>query len=101
MPPTSGNIDVTFNRANEGIIGILVDGFQNYVYANRTRLNELGIATFSGEENYFNQNDSRFNFDLDCLDDTTGGGTDGTANWWEFNVGWDDFPDICYDPDDN
>jgi len=98
--PTSGNIDVTYNRANEGIFGILVDGFQNYVYANRTRLNELGLATFNGVENYFNENDSRFNFDLDCLDDTSGTGTAGTANWWDFNVGWDDSPDgICYNPE--
>jgi hypothetical protein len=98
--PTSGNIDVTFNRANEGLYGILVDGFQNYVYANRTRLNELGLVTFNGQGNYFNQNDSRFNFELDCLDDTTGGGTAGTANTWDFNVGWDDYPDgICYNPE--
>jgi hypothetical protein len=99
LPPTSGNIDVTFNRANEGLFGILVDGFENYVYANRTRLNILGLVTFNGEQNYFNENDSRFNFEYDCYDDTTGTGTSGTANQWDFNVGYDDYPDgICFDP---
>jgi hypothetical protein len=91
-----GSMDVTFNRANEGYYGIIVDGIGNYVYANRTRLNGFGLVTEEGFDNWFNENDSRYNFDLDCLDDTSGTGTAGTANTWTDNVGYDDFPDgIC------
>jgi hypothetical protein len=91
-----GSMDVTFNRANEGYYGIIVDGIGNYVYANRTRLNVLGLVTGEGFENWFNENDSRYNFELDCLDDTSGTGTAGTANTWTDNIGYDDFPDgIC------
>ena len=63
-------MDVTFNRANEGYYGILVDGTANYIYANRTRLNILGLVTFEGFDNVFDENDSRYNDGLDCLDDT-------------------------------
>ena len=96
----TGSSDITFNRANEGYYGIVVDGAGHYVYANRTRLNVLGLSTFEGFDNTFNENDSRYNFDLDCLDDTIGSGTDGTANTWTDNVGYDDVPDeICFEYD--
>ena len=98
----SSNLDVTFNRANEGFYGIVVDGTNNYVYANRTRLNVLGLISFEGSNNLFDENDSRFNWDLDCLDDTLGTGTAGTANTWVNNVGNTDVPDgICEPLDTN
>ena len=47
----------------------------------------------------FVDNDFSLNTGLDCEDDTTGGGTAGTANAWTNNLGIDDDPDgICIDP---
>ncbi len=95
VDPDPSNVDVTFNRANEGFYGILVDGTDNYVYANRTRLNFIGLATEEGFDNFFEENDSRFNFEWDCLDDT-GDDISNIDNLWIGNVGNTDFPDgIC------
>jgi hypothetical protein len=104
IPPAGGNMDITFNRTNEGIAGIVVDSDNNYVYANRARLNVFfGIGTDVGEGNQFIQNDARYNaytFDIgyDCFDDTTGSGTENTANTWQDNLGLNNTPqDICLD----
>ena len=98
-------MDITFNRTNEGFIGIDVDSNNNYVYANRARLNAFfGIGTVVGEDNHFFQNDARYNANFvdiigggfDCFDETTGTGTEGTANTWEESLGLENQPqDIC------
>lgn len=96
--PTSSDIDVTFNRANEGYAGIVVNGDNNYIYANRARLNLLGLGTFEGSDNEFIENDARYNFAVDCWDETTGTGDEGTANTWDTNFGNNnDPPDLCID----
>ena len=60
----------------------------------------LGLATFAGDGNTFDENDSRYNFDLDCLDDT-GADTSSIANTWVNNIGWEDAPDgICLNLND-
>jgi hypothetical protein len=101
ITPSSGNVDVTFNRANEGYAGIVIDGDDNYIYANRARLNLLGLGIFEGSDNYFFQNDARYNFGIDCYDDTTGTGTEGTANTWEDNLGnFNEPQEICMDTGD-
>jgi hypothetical protein len=102
VEPSTG-IDITFNRAVEGFAGFLIDSDNNYVYANRARLNVIfGIATFVGEGNLFLQNDARYNAffggGYDCDDETTGTGTANTANTWTDNIGNSDNPDgICLD----
>ncbi len=95
-------IDITFNRATEGFVGFEIDSDNNYVYANRARLNILGLGTSSGANNNFFQNDARYNAFFggwDCFDFTGGGvgtGTAGTDNTWEESLGLTNEPDeIC------
>ncbi len=92
-------MDVTFNRANEGFVGILVDGFDNYIYANRTRLNFLGLVSFNGEDNIFDENDSRYNRMIWIAKTRRRVRVpSSTANTWVGNYGYDDDPDgICLD----
>jgi len=53
-----------------------------------------------GENNYLLNNDARYNFEVDCADDTGPGGpgTEGTYNTWENNFGFNNNPEeICID----
>jgi hypothetical protein len=96
-----GGVEITFNRTNEGFFGIIIGGDDNYLYANRARLNAGGIGIFDGANNQFINNDARYNLEVDCYDETgggTGSGTAGTDNTWEDNFGNNNEPEeICID----
>jgi len=106
VPPSPGSMDITFNRTNEGFVGIVVDSNDNYIAANRARLNFFfGIGTDTGSGNVFIQNDARYNAGFsggyDCFDETgggVGGGSEGTNNLWTEDLGLENTPqDICLD----
>jgi hypothetical protein len=95
-------VQVTGNRSNDNVVGLFVVGSDGVYYANRARTNFAGIVVEAGEDNLFQANDARFNLGIDCLDETTGTGDSGTANWWtnetagRYNLGENDSPDgIC------
>lgn len=98
VPAAPNGVEITFNRTNEGYLGIVVGSDDNYLYANRARLNIGGIGVFEGADNQFINNDARYNFEVDCYDETgpSGTGTAGTDNTWEDNYGNNNQPqEIC------
>ena len=100
-PDTSApnGTEVTYNRSLENFFGFLIDGEENLLYANRARLNFIGVLTEEGHHNTFIQNDFRYNYPFgpyDCLDETSGDGDEDTDNYWEDNLGNSNDPeDIC------
>lgn len=52
----------------------------------------------ASERNTLLDNSSLGNGGLDCLDESTGSGTDGTSNIWSRNVGVTDNPNVCRAP---
>jgi hypothetical protein len=95
-------VTVTGNRVHDSFFGFLVVADDGVYYGNRARTNVAGAYVPQGENNLFHANDFRFNLDIDCLDQTTGSGDAGTANWWtnetedRYNLGENDSPDgIC------
>jgi hypothetical protein len=99
-PPAPDGVAASGNRVSEGFFSIMVDASDGYYYANRAHLNFLGtIVSPNATGNTFERNDFRYNVEIDCADESTGGGTAGTANDWgdpTTNLGFYDDPDgIC------
>jgi hypothetical protein len=98
VPDAPDGVAVSGSRVSETFFGMVVETDDNYFYANRVHLSIEGMwATETSSNNTFDHNDFRYNADLDCDDDSIGGGDYGTANWWsEPNLGFEDDPDgIC------
>lgn len=98
VPDAPDGVAVSGSRVSETFFGLVVESDDNYFYANRVHLSIEGAwATETSANNTFDHNDFRYNADLDCDDDSIGGGDYGTANWWlEPNLGFEDDPDgIC------
>lgn len=87
----SGNVRVEANQVRANDYGIVFFGSESgvIVRANQSQNNtEYGIAVFAGSSgNTIEVNQVRGNGTLDCLDQSTGSGTAGTANQWRLNSG--------------
>ena len=95
-------VTVTGNRLHDSFFGLLVVADDGVYYGNKARTNFAGILVGEGEDNLFQANDARFNLEGDCIDQTTGSGDAGTANWWtneaegRYNFGESNDPEeIC------
>jgi hypothetical protein len=101
-PEAPDGAAVSGNRVSESFFGFFVDASDGYYYANRAHLNIEGTVVLNGSAgNTFDHNDFRYNADLDCDDESTGGTGDlGTDNYWFSdgpNLGFDQYPDgICF-----
>jgi hypothetical protein len=97
-PPAPDGVSVNGNRISENIAGLIVIAEDGVYFGNRSHLNIFGSLVFAGD-NEFTRNDFRYNEEVDCDDETTGGGTSGTDNDWEdVNLGLDNYPsDLCFD----
>ena len=105
LPPAPDGVQFTGNRINENILGFFLAGSNNVFYGNRAHLNAINIFVLAGANNEFSSNDFRYHIDVDgdsadCVDETSGGGDEGTANWWgDTNWGYDNYPsNICTAP---
>jgi len=96
-PTAPDGVAVSGNRVSETVFSFEVAASDGYYYANRAHLNIFGMFVADGENNTFDHNDFRYNAEIDCLDETTGSGSYGTANtWMDPNLGFSDEPDgIC------
>ena len=98
LPKAPAGAQVTGNRLTENYVGLNVTSSNNEFYGNRSHLNLLGtIVDEPASDNVFELNDFNFNLGGDCMDATTGTGTDGTANNWDaLNFGNNNDPsDLC------
>lgn len=101
LPSAPNGTQYTGNRANENFVGFFLAGYENVYYGNRAHLNQANVWVVGGSDNSFMSNDFRYSFDAaDCIDQTSGSGTSGTANYWDgTNWGYDNSPsDICTAP---
>jgi hypothetical protein len=72
-----------------------IGGDNDEWHHNLARLGDYG-ASVGGSGNNIHDNDFRNNATFDCDDETSGGGTAGTANTWTNNLGQTDSPNgIC------
>jgi parallel beta-helix repeat protein len=88
-----GVIDSTARIASNDVFGVgvqrgihIVSGTGTRVIGNRVQEYQTGIEV-DASGTTLKGNDARGNTDQGCLDETTGGGTAGTANTWSGNVG--------------
>lgn len=89
------------NVAQVGVgdgIGIFFGDGSN-VWGNVVAATGTGMYISSGSAgNTVHENDFRGPSDPDCADDSTDGGTSGTANWWMNNLGTSDPAGLCTEP---
>jgi hypothetical protein len=86
---------VTDNRVRTTRTGILAADVDARILRNTVRDSDLGIST-SAEGQTFRENALVDNGRADCLDESTGSGTLGTANTWSGNSGTVSYPvGIC------
>ena len=92
-------VDVFENHVTTSFAwGMILSGTDAFIYDNVVQHNNLGTLV-NGANNNLHDNDFRDNDSYDCWDQTSGGGTAGTANTWTNNLGQDDNPDgICVSP---
>ena len=98
LPKAPNGVQVTGNRLSENFFGLAVSASDNEFYANRSHLNFAGAyVTDPAADNVFELNNFDFNLEGDCIDMTSGTGTDGTANNWDAaNFGSNNEPsDLC------
>lgn len=109
--PTSGNVVEDNELVNSAENGISLASFDptdpTPPSDNRFEGNEIagsgvdGIHVFDGTDNVFEENEIAGSGATDCVDDTSGSGTAGTANTWEDNEGQtSDPPGLCDGEDD-
>jgi hypothetical protein len=87
LPSSTDGISVGHNTVTGNQVGIEVRSDDNDVHHNESHDNAAGIVVSNGEDNLIHDNDARNNIEVDCYDNTSGGGTSGTANWWTDNLG--------------
>lgn len=99
LPTAEGGLTATGNRINESYIGMMIGGSDGVYYGNRAHLNIAGAWVVGGGANTFIANDFRYNVEGDCIDETSGPGTLGTANNWDaVNYGVYNSPsDLCFE----
>lgn len=95
--PTMGNALEDNEAVDSGENGISLASFDptdpippsdNTFEENEVRGSRVdGIHVFDGTDNLFQDNEVKDSGDTDCVDDTVGAGTAGTANTWEDNEG--------------
>jgi hypothetical protein len=97
--PIGGGYEVFNNQLTDNGIGLMVYSGLNDIHHNHSHLSRWGIAV-DGTDNTIWMNDARYNIERDCLDSTTGLGTEDTANWWTDNLGTSNSlpPGICSVP---
>jgi nitrous oxidase accessory protein NosD len=78
--------EIAGNRASNSFAGFEIDQDATDIHHNRSVNNQYGITVLSSDNN-LHDNDFRGNYGIDCGDTTTGGGTAGTANNWNDNLG--------------
>jgi parallel beta-helix repeat protein len=87
LPSSTAGISIGHNTVTDNGIGIEIRSDDNDVHHNEVHDNGGGIVVQTGEDNEIHDNDARNNDEVDCYDNTSGGGTSSTANWWTDNLG--------------
>lgn len=91
LPPvqasSTAGVEINGNTLTGNGAGLEVASDENDVHHNESHNNAAGIVVVNGESNLIHDNDARNNHEVDCYDNTSGGGTSGTANWWTDNLG--------------
>lgn len=93
---SSGGADVEGNVAQSGYYGIAVGGTDARISGNQTSSNLVGIKAWEWSSgNQITGNDARYNYEVDCDDDTAGSAAE-VANTWADNQALTDEPSgIC------
>jgi hypothetical protein len=87
---------VSGNLTLSGFFGILLDSFGATVKQNQSNSNVVGIlATSSSTSNTITENKVRFNYGVDCEDDTSDDSSTVLNAWSDNEAGTDDPNGIC------
>jgi hypothetical protein len=96
---TNGGVTVDHNEVFQNGVGIDIDeGALNLEVGHNTVHDNIndGVGAFTGSSNnQIDQNRAYSNTPDDCYDETTGGGTAGTANYWIHDMGNTENRPIC------